>query len=246
MNSKGKKFLYRNNDELENLSSFKYTYANIYGSININTLEDLSEQVKKCYKELMDEPYLGHLKQTMFNIFKDCFEMKDQQRFNKIVCFGLGNFTESISSLYQLVLLLLMRQELNYCSDIEIYDPCFTHLELKSLKASILNLIPLDCNTQCRYPLNDDTNGQTLFFMPHMYANSFNNLVESNWNHLNKVTIYSNSFQHLFDFVNLEKHEYLTKLKNKQHYNVLEFEVPNEFHFRDIFNSLSIHVFTKI
>ena len=273
ISKKGKQFLRRHHHNcLDDLLALKNT-INI-GSIRIDSLNFLLEQIEKCCIDLQHYHYIEEVKCSMAKCFSSSTSFhftssssSNSLQFHEIVCFGLGNFTSSIASLYQLALLVTMRTELNYCQKVIVYDPCFTQFEIESLQCPEIGFVVLDKNTDCRYEINDqdknhDQNNtlssslSTLIFMPHMYAIHYNNLVESNWQKLNRVILFGNSFQHLLSTAitnesNSDEHlnikhsefEYLDKLSKKQCYQILEYLVPNRFTFNDIFNNLSIHRF---
>lgn len=230
---RGKNFLERYNG----LADFAQSSTIAIGTIRIDNDEELREQMHKCRIELY-----AYLRQVRKSVEKCFGEKQNEPSFTEIVCFGLGNFTKSPIALYQLALLVEMKDELKYSNRIVVYDPCFNHFEMKALISFGFHL--LEENTECHYPVT----GRTLFFMPHMYSAHYNNTIQSNWHQLELILMYSNSLKIMLSlhYSELDKEaEYLIKLKNDQCDYQIEEEPVNEFTLGDVFNNLSIHTFTK-
>lgn len=243
---KGRKFLERIVDSAKWNRRDKAIY-DLNESIRIDTTEELQEQIEKCRIELRGG-YLEMVRQSI----ESCLE-EDLQTppFTEIVCYGLGNFTLCCIALYQLALLVAMKDELRFSDRVVIYDPCFTDLELKALPSFGFHL--LQENTECHYPV---TSGRTLFFMPHMYREHYNNVLKSNWHQLELIRLYCNSFEAMMRPESVLKlradsrdgdYEYLFKLADGHHtdYQMKEQRVRNEFHDSNVFNDLAILTFTK-
>lgn len=244
---KGRHFLERNVDTFKRgRRKNKPTCDGSYGleTIRIDSAEELQEQIEKCRIELRVGGYLERVRQSI----EQCFEAEQPPAFTEIVCYGLGSFTHHVVPLYQLALLVALKEELRYSDRIVIYDPCFTDFELKILPSFGFHV--LEENTECQYPVT----GRTLFFMLHMYRNHYNNVLKSNWHQLELVALYSNSFEDMMRSDHLSSEyredpdwEYLFKLADGQsEYQVEEQRVRNEFPSNEnVFNNLSILTFTK-
>ncbi|XP_018584222.1 SRR1-like protein isoform X2 [Scleropages formosus] len=110
------------------------------------------------------------------------------------VCYGLGSFLSSVSSRYQLAMLLLLLEALKIppgrCS---IFDPVFSAAECDVLRS--LGLTVLTENEEGKRPVSRPT----LFYLLHCGTALYNNLLWSNWSPqgLALLTIVGNSFQGL-------------------------------------------------
>lgn len=237
---RGKHFLERYNG-LDDFAQSSTIMA--IGTIRIDTAEELQEQMGKCRTELPG--YLEQVRKSMEKCLAG--KAKESLEFTEIVCFGLGNFTQSPIALYQLALLVEMKDELAYSKRIVLYDPCFSDFEVKALLSLGFHL--LGENTECHYPTVTG-GGRTLFYMPHMYSNHYSNTLQSNWHQLERIVLYGNSFELIMSLNDTAFEqgdaEYLLNLKNGQSdYQVEEQHVRNDFTLTDVFNNLSIHTFTK-
>lgn len=166
------------------------------------------------------------------------FTASSTQGIDQIICYGVGNYTDSVAAKYQFVLLLLLKQE--YKCDVLVYDPVFNDLELELIKLFNLELI---CeNEECKRTIKPT---KTLVYMPRCPIQLINNLLFSNWTeeNLNNLILLSNSINTILDSNTdsfLETNlNFLFNVKD-----ILE-EVPiiNNFKFTDIFNDTSLHYF---
>lgn len=217
----------------------------------ITTIDNINHKIDSCIEDLKT----NYIQKVLLS-FKRCFELKtiDKSidnsidiRFDSIICYGLGNFTTNKTSLYQLSLLLVMKQLFD-CNNVYIYDPVFTQNETNILinKLSI-NLI--EFNEESIHSI-DSCDKRVLFFMPHCDKSLFNNLLWSNWdsNKLNNIFIFGNSFNNMLETIisqiDLQSFSYLlniTKFDNV----LIECNIENDFIDKEVFNDLSIHAFNK-
>lgn len=118
---------------------------------------------------------------------------------HSIVCYGLGNFTHSYISAYQLALLLCLREELLNRTElvdryVYLFDPNFTAIE-RSVLVDGLGLRLIEVNEQCRRTAD----GPTCFFMPHCDRHFYENLLEANVSQFERgitdVVLIGNSLQ---------------------------------------------------
>lgn len=160
------------------------------------------------------------------------------QGIDQIICYGIGNFTDSVAAKYQFVLLLLLKQE--YTCDALIYDPIFNELELDLINLFHLELISE--NEECKHTIKP---ARTLVYMPRCPIQLINNLLFSNWTeeNLSNLILLSNSINTILDS-NTNKYletnlQFIFNIKE-----ILE-EIPivNNFKFSDIFNDTSLHYF---
>ncbi|KAI8483752.1 hypothetical protein Bbelb_385440 [Branchiostoma belcheri] len=170
----------------------------------------------------------------------DCGTLADdlQTEFEAVVCYGLGRFSCCVTARYQLGFLLLLRDVLDVPSSCCVYDPIFSSSEKLLLQKLGCQLI-LENEEGKR-----QVDSRTLFYMPHCGKPLYNNLLWANWGQqLRNVVILGNSLSNMAlrcPSQELEKsafyiHSILDHTK--------EFPLPNNFHFQDIFNDLSLHVF---
>lgn len=202
------------------------------GNISIGSEEVLLEQVKKCQTELTEQ-YLDIFRQTMANVVRlqngTPPSPVSVPYFDRIVCYGLGSFTTDITSLYQLALLLLLRDQ--YTKQMMIYDPCFDDLERDILRSFQFELMNNNNNCYCKIIKTGSL--PILFYMPHMYDEHYVNVLESNQDQLEDLIIYGNSFESRLNIENYRKY-------------LIELNVNNQFHLKDVFNDQSIHAFKKM
>ena len=76
-----------------------------------------------------------------------------------VICLGLGNISESISSILQLAFLLALREKVQL-GTVTMYDPCFTEDE-------IIYFRELDLNVEEIYSGKND---KTLYYMIHWHS----------------------------------------------------------------------------
>lgn len=213
-------------------------------TLNIKSTQVLQEQIFKCSNELSEDG--GYSKNLIESLKQsDC-------SVNNIVCYGLGGFTRSIISLYQLCQVLLIRSAYTLQEPVKIFDPCFNQFEIDWIQTS-KQLQLITENTECRYQVK--TTSCTLFFMPHMTIEFYNNLLDSNVDQLDKLIILGNSLnlfkrplsiqcdqkvsskQKLYSYS-----DYAHKIGFKMH----QILVPNIFPLEDVFNDMAVSYFTKI
>uniref|UniRef100_A0A8D8PUL0 SRR1-like protein n=1 Tax=Cacopsylla melanoneura TaxID=428564 RepID=A0A8D8PUL0_9HEMI len=159
------------------------------------------------------------------------------QGIDEIICYGIGNFTDSIAAKYQLVLLLLLKQE--YKCPVWIYDPIFNELEIELIKTFNLKLITV--NEECKHKIES----KTLVYMPRCPIQLINNLLYSNWyrENLKNTILLSNSITTIIDS---NTDNFLkSNLTFIFHIKTILEEIPveNNFKFKDIFNDTSLHYF---
>ncbi|CAH9122991.1 unnamed protein product [Cuscuta epithymum] len=108
-----------------------------------------------------------------------------------MVIYGIGSIESFEPPRLQLSLAILMKRELSWIGEIEIFDPIISLTEsrvLESLGCSVLSM---------------NENGRreaikpTLFFMPHCEAELYENLLQANWtvDLLNHIILFGNSFE---------------------------------------------------
>lgn len=155
-----------------------------------------------------------------------------------ILCYGLGNFLESIQSRYQLSLLLTIKNEFKV-KECYIYDPKFTDAERVYLTEIGCNLISL--NEEGKRKLLPGT----FVYMPHCPKQLLNNLLWANWEKisLTSCVIFCNSIdQTVTSTPNriLSKCAYYVQQISP---HVVEKSFVDDFIFDDVFNDMALHTF---
>lgn len=155
-----------------------------------------------------------------------------------ILCYGLGNFLESIQSKYQLSLLLAIKYEFKVIN-CYVYDPTFTDTERTYLTK-------IGCDSICQ---NEEGKRKllpnTFVFMPHCPRQLLNNLLWANWEKdiLTSCIVVCNSIdQTVTSTPNriLNKDAYYIQKVSPY---VIERTFPDDFIYDDIFNDMSLHTF---
>lgn len=155
-----------------------------------------------------------------------------------IVCYGIGQFSDSVASRFQLALLLVLKDCLK--SKVSLYDPALSPEEKEIIK--LLDCLVIETNEEGKRKVDCDT----LFFVPHCPKQLVNNLLWKNWGKsLSHCVIIGNSFKKIFESnSNRFLEGNLTYIFHASSI-VTEIEIDNNFKFSDIFNDLSIHYFLK-
>ncbi|CAI9262613.1 unnamed protein product [Lactuca saligna] len=152
----------------------------------------------------------------------------------KMVIYGIGSIESSKSSELQLSLAILMKKEVDWIGDVEVFDPIISLTELKVIEE--LGCCVLSVNEWCQR----EAVNPILFFMPRCRVTLFENLLKTNWRHgmLNRIIILGNSFKH-------QKNYRLKHLCAIQPFTK-EFEISNlsEAYIRAAFGGLSWHFFS--
>lgn len=157
---------------------------------------------------------------------------------SSILCYGLGNFFESIQSKYQLGLLLTIKNEfkIKHCY---VYDPKFTDAERNYLTN-------IGCNS-----INQNEEGKrnllpnTFVYMPHCPKQLLNNLLWANWKKviLTSCIIFCNSIdQTITSTPNRILNKYAYYLQKISPY-VIEKMFSGDFLYDDVFNDMALHTF---
>ncbi|XP_056889958.1 SRR1-like protein [Takifugu flavidus] len=110
------------------------------------------------------------------------------------VCYGLGSFSSSVSSRYQLAMLLLLLDTIQIAvRDCSIYDPVFTSGEINVLRE--LGLTVLTENEEGKRLATRPT----VFYLMHCGKALYNNLLWKNWSKqcLPLIKIIGNSFDNI-------------------------------------------------
>lgn len=157
---------------------------------------------------------------------------------SSILCYGLGNFFESIQSKYQLGLLLTIKNEFKV-KNCYVYDPKFTDAERT-------HLAEVGCDSLCE---NEEGKRSllpgTFVYMPHCPKQLLNNLLWANWNKeiLTSCIIVCNSIdQTVTSTLDRILNKYAYYVKKISSY-VIEKKCFDNFIYDDVFNDMSLHIF---
>ncbi|XP_039627685.1 SRR1-like protein [Polypterus senegalus] len=156
------------------------------------------------------------------------------------VCYGLGSFSSSHSSLYQLALLLLILDLLQIPTQrCFIYDPMFSPEDISILEGYRMNVLP------------ENEEGKrlatrpTLFYLMHCGKALYNNLLWRNWSasSLSNLAVIGNSFQGI-------KERLPSRILMRDYkciFDILsvvdEALVPVTPRYQDVFNDTAFHWF---
>ncbi|XP_059844027.1 SRR1-like protein isoform X2 [Hypanus sabinus] len=160
----------------------------------------------------------------------------------EFVCYGIGSFSTSVSSRYQLALLFLLLETLQIPRfSCLLFDPLFTEWEKRFLKDC--GLVVIKENEEGKRHVNRPT----LFYMIHCGKALYNNLLWKNWSpqQLAQTTLIGNSFKGI--------EERLPARVLQRDYTYINYILavteetafPYSDRYMDIFNDTSIHQFPR-
>ncbi|KAK3565832.1 hypothetical protein QTP86_015815 [Hemibagrus guttatus] len=194
---------------------------------------------RSCSNELRCEDFWPEWKEIISGCLVDTVDktVEGTDGFMECVCYGLGNFSSSVSARYQLAMLLLLLDALQIavgcCS---LYDPVFTVSECETLRE--LGFTVLSENEEGKRAVHRPT----LFYLMHCGKALYNNLLWKNWSPqiLPKVIVLGNSF--------LGIQERMLQRELERDYSFLsdvidvceETSLPCSQRFLDVFNDTAI------
>ncbi len=173
--------------------------------------------------------------------------------YEAIVSLGIGNFSESQSSLLQLSFIICISEDLGLLENVFkksiIFDPVMNELEIKVCDS--YHLAVSTDNLKGKHEAITTNNKKTLFFMPHCPYRLYCNLLWQNWYKLSDIVIFGNSFSS-YDLrrsettsnPKLDCVKYLLVLTTESNVS-MKWSKSSEYHFENAFNDLSIHSFNK-
>ncbi|KAL5234686.1 hypothetical protein ACI65C_002096 [Semiaphis heraclei] len=189
------------------------------------------KSVEECTNIIATSPFWVHFSETIK------LELNGSNP-SSILCYGLGNFFESIQSKYQFGLLLTIKHEFKV-KNCYVYDPQFTDAERS-------HLTEIGCDLLCE---NEEGKRSllpgTFVYMPHCPKQLLNNLLWANWNKeiLTSCIIVCNSIDltvtSTFDRI-LNKYAYYVKKISPY---VIEKKCCDNFIYDDVFNDMALHIF---
>lgn len=112
-------------------------------------------------------------------------------KVQQIVCYGIGNFSRTSghffsASLWQLALALSLQNK--WDAPLLYYDPCSTKFEIEFLEQMGVQVLS-------RNEKGERTSVGAFFFMPHCPSGLYENVLWSNWEHLETILIFGNSLK---------------------------------------------------
>ncbi|VEN54814.1 unnamed protein product [Callosobruchus maculatus] len=206
----------------------------------VTSITDKEKQQKRIV-DAKSEISTSDFQESILASLQEALTALDRPKLSKIVCFGLGKFTDNLSARYQLALLLCLKDfyQVSVCA----YDPCFSENEIDLLRH--FEIIVLEENMEGKYKV--EPGEYVLFYLPHCSRQLSNNLLWSNWGlSLCQCIIIANSFHEIIERSTVktlkENAEYVSKIMPY----VLEVAVINSFKFYEVFNDTAVHVFPKL
>ncbi|TQD98788.1 hypothetical protein C1H46_015603 [Malus baccata] len=172
--------------------------------INFARESKLMQKMQICMKKLeMSRFFLTLLDQIRTPELTNCFlkVLSSESKMNMVI-YGIGSLETYDSPRLQLSLAILLKRNVSWIGDIEVFDPVLSATETRVLEA--LGCSVLSVNEQGRRRAQKPM----MFFMPHCEAELYDNLLQANWEVrlLNCIVLFGNSFetyeQHLSEFKN--------------------------------------------
>ncbi|KAK7874343.1 hypothetical protein R5R35_007815 [Gryllus longicercus] len=212
------------------------------GTISSNTCcVATKESVLGKLESAKQEIQISDFFSLLFELLLQTLNSKSDASVEQIICYGLGNFSENVTSRYQLALLLLLKHGLH--THVFIHDPLFNGVECDLLEQ--LGCKVIKQNEEGKRTIKIGT--KTLAYFPHCPKQLINNFLWSNWNiNLENCVIIGNSFSTIIE---TNTHKHLTQ--NAAYVQLIfpfvkEMSVVNSFRYNDIFNDLSVHAFPDL
>lgn len=162
----------------------------------------------------------------------------------KMVIYGIGSIESYESPRMQLSLAVLMKRNLDWIGEMEVFDPIISLTESKVMED--LGFRVLSVNEDGRRQVVDPI----LFFMPHCEVELYDNLLKTNWRHdlLNKIILLGNSFEKYEQHRLVSKNRGLDDLRKhllavQRFTKEFEIRIVSDDYFRAFHNS-SWHFFS--
>ena len=194
---------------------------------------------RRCFRRIhaaVDEIKSSTYQKILLDGLDFSLGLVESSTLPEIICYGLGNFSQTRASKYQLAAILTIKS--HYSSNVHLYDPLFFPKEIEILKR--LDLRVIESNEEAKRCVGETL---SLVYMPHCPYQLTNNLIYANWSpkHLKNCIVLSNSFKELVSKEFEESVNYLGKI----YPYTFEIELKNTFEYEEVFNGSSIHVFRR-
>ncbi|GAB0099694.1 Protein FMC1 homolog [Sergentomyia squamirostris] len=163
------------------------------------------------------------------------------RKIDKIICFGLGHFSQCVSSRTQLCFISQLKEDLSV-DEILFQDPIFSLIEKEILEKLRFSVIP--GNLEGKFIVNP---GEIcLFYLPHCPKQLTNNFLWANWGPtLSKILLISNAFSGVLISQSKASQEINAGLILKAEEFTEEIPLKNSYIFTDIFNDTALHHFPE-
>lgn len=218
---------------------------------------NLDKKIQECKLSLLEKDENMYWEKLKLKFMKNIIESNDSIENMNFICYGLGSVYESLSSRYQLALLLLLLDHINQYNLeskkrkfkidlVEFFDPVLNSID-KKLLTSIYGFKIADSNTKCMKKIdsNHAESTLTLFYMPHCPNALYNNLLYANWQPdlLNKLIILGNSFSTIHTMtLNSVMEKNFSYIKNSLEF-LEEIRINSDCSLTNAFHDMSLHLF---
>lgn len=168
-----------------------------------------------------------------------CLKEIQRSYIEDILCYGLGQFSDSSISLHQLAVLIVLCKK--FKSTVQVFDPLFNSTEVEVLNQSGFKIIAE--NEEGKRVV--EQNRVTLVFLPHCPKQLTNNFLWANWNkNLRNCILLCNSFSKIIESNTKrtlsESANYISEVVSYSK----EIKLENSYRLPFVFNDLSIHYFS--
>ncbi|CAI9096922.1 OLC1v1033185C1 [Oldenlandia corymbosa var. corymbosa] len=142
-----------------------------------------SLQSSQFYQAFMDQIQRSEMSDLIGKV------LVSEEKMSMVV-YGIGSIESYEPPRLQLGLAILMKKNLSWIGDVEVFDPVISSVESKVLSAFGFSVLSINEEGQRQ------ASKPTFFFMPHCEAVLYNNLLRANWevNRLNQIVLLGNSF----------------------------------------------------
>lgn len=164
---------------------------------DLSTLEEISERVELCRKEMEKEGM--DIKWKEWLLSSPLLELRMENHL-QLVCYGIGRIGRMRNCQFQLIALLLLKDVLGV-PEFLFYDPVLSASEVKYLNS--IGGRQITVNEEGKR----EAKVKTVFFMPHCGRALYNNVLWRNWSceGFSRLFIIGNSFKRYVDQVNPTK-----------------------------------------
>lgn len=191
-------------------------------------------KLKKATEELKQSKFSFDLLQNL----DYCIKEIASTAVGEIICFGLGNFSDSKSALHQLAVLVTLYEK--YKSRVIIYDPVFNLIEINILQSLGFKVLVENEEGKRKVPKEQIS----LIFLPHCPKQLINNFLWANWTtSLRNCILLTNSFSNIIQTNTTKTIKKSANYIFKIHPLTKEIVIEDSYKYNNTFNDLSIHYF---
>ncbi|XP_046385156.1 SRR1-like protein [Ischnura elegans] len=175
---------------------------------------------------------------SVLTLVRQALSLLDIPSVEEILCYGLGHFSECMTSRYQCALLFLLKE--NFGAKVLIHDPIFSSTECRILRSF-----------GCEVIIENEEGSRTLsgrptlVFLPHCPKQLTDNFLRANWSPqlLSSCLLLSNSLSHLVETQTKRELTLNSPCSLALYPHLVELGLVNSFRYSDIFNDTALHVF---